>query len=313
MGAASAAVLCQLLLLAFCIDTRLELAATRSGGRRELRADDDSDSGVGDAGDDAELRQQMRAVRAEVSQLREDGRALRTHYLTMADELKAAGERVDALGAELELFKMAQPPDPPPPPPPPQDPTASAPGQNDRDGARRRAQRVSAEVAHIIRVETRACPSSGCRTPSHRDESDTGRRMMQEAVLGACAATDLQCRTAQIAAACCDAPRGEVCSANGQPQSCGSSCASVFLPFWSDFHAALGKDAAVFEPTVAMCEASAGIEVSIAMQLGVECTDGSAATGDCVPECTEDLHGYLMLLSVVRKQSIENVSPAPYF
>ena len=68
----------------------------------------------------------------------------------------------------------------------------------------------------------------------------------------------------------------------------------------------------MFEPTVAMCEASAGIEVSIAMQLGVECTDGSA-TGDCVPECTEDLHGYLMLLSVVRKQSIENVSPAPYF
>ena len=95
-----------------------------------------------------------------------------------------------------------------------------------------------------------------------------------------------------------------------QPQSCGSSCAAVFLPFWSDFHAALGKDAAVFEPTVAMCEASAGIEVSIAMQLGVECTDGSA-TGDCVPECTEDLHGYLMLLSVVRKKL--NVSPAPHF
>ena len=33
------------------------------------------------------------------------------------------------------------------------------------------------------------------------------------------------------------------------------------------------------------------------MQLGVECSDGTPAA-DCVPECTEQLHGFLMLLNI---------------
>jgi hypothetical protein len=37
--------------------------------------------------------------------------------------------------------------------------------------------------------------------------------------------------------------------------------------------------------------------VSLAEQLGVECADGTAAA-DCVPECDETVHGYLMLLNI---------------
>lgn len=36
---------------------------------------------------------------------------------------------------------------------------------------------------------------------------------------------------------------------------------------------------------------------SLAEQLNVECSDGTA-TSECVPECTESYHGFLMLISI---------------
>eukprot|EP01046_Picozoa_sp_COSAG06_P045722 COSAG06_NODE_6363_length_2965_cov_4.461968_5_plen_99_part_00 len=42
--------------------------------------------------------------------------------------------------------------------------------------------------------------------------------------------------------------------------------------------------------------------MSIAQQLGVECTDGTS-TADCVPECSEELHGFLLLLNIAGDDS----------
>ena len=46
-----------------------------------------------------------------------------------------------------------------------------------------------------------------------------------------------------------------------------------------------------------MCEAAASIAPSLAQQLNVACSDGTAAS-ECVPECCELLHGALMLLNI---------------
>ena len=49
---------------------------------------------------------------------------------------------------------------------------------------------------------------------------------------------------------------------------------------------------------VALCTASAhASRPSLAEQLNLQCTDGTAAA-ECVPECSELYHGYLMLLNI---------------
>ena len=53
---------------------------------------------------------------------------------------------------------------------------------------------------------------------------------------------------------------------------------------------ALGEAAA---PTVP----ASGTSLSLAEQLNVQCTDGTA-TEDCVPTCTADLHGFQLLLNI---------------
>ena len=49
---------------------------------------------------------------------------------------------------------------------------------------------------------------------------------------------------------------------------------------------------------MALCEATTlSQSLSLAEQLNVQCTDGTA-TEDCVPTCTADLHGFLLLLNI---------------
>jgi hypothetical protein len=110
-----------------------------------------------------------------------------------------------------------------------------------------------------------------------------------------CSAADLPSRTDAITAECCDEP-SEDCT-GGYPRTCNAGCAALFLPFWDDCHSALGKDSRNFEPVVALCEASALVAPTLAEQLNVECSDGTAAAA-CVPECSEELHGFLMLLNI---------------
>ncbi len=112
--------------------------------------------------------------------------------------------------------------------------------------------------------------------------------------------SDLDSRSAEVTQACCDEPE-EDCT-GGYPHSCNADCAATFLLFWEECQTALGKDSRDFERVVALCTASAGTSgtasrLSLAEQLNLQCTDGTAAA-ECVPECSERYHGYLMLLNI---------------
>jgi hypothetical protein len=183
--------------------------------------------------------------------------------------------------------------------------------------ARRRTQRAGAgaEAAQILKIQTRHsvnpadCPvSSGrvglaeCQDPAfercHREAcapilEGHRRRMQAAANPQACTAETLPARTTAVNSACCSSDE----CIEGHPDTCSTACADVFLPWWRDCEASLGKSAVQFEPTVQLCEAAGGTSISIAMQLGVECTDGTS-TADCVPECSEAYHGFLMLLNI---------------
>jgi hypothetical protein len=181
------------------------------------------------------------------------------------------------------------------------------------DGQRRRAQRdtVGAENARILRrqVTTINCPAhdgrfglTECQDPAfeacHREACVSilsGHRRMQAAAGEPCSASTLARRTAAVNSACCSSVAD--CT-NGHPVTCSTACAATFLPWWRDCEVALGKDGRMFEAAVELCEAADGTGASVAMQLGVECTDASVVDGDCIPECTEELHGFIMLLSV---------------
>eukprot|EP01046_Picozoa_sp_COSAG06_P054737 COSAG06_NODE_9843_length_1805_cov_5.563306_1_plen_524_part_01 len=181
-------------------------------------------------------------------------------------KLSAVDERIGTLEAQVERLSRA--------------------GKGDR----RRTQRTGAvggEAARIIIRNTAPAPS----TPGGR--GGRGRRAQS---VGTCAAADISSRTQAITAACCDDPSAG-CSGGGTPQTCNAECAGIFLPFWDECQSALGKARRVFEPVVVMCEAVENETPSLAMQLGVTCTDGTS-TDDCVPTCNEDIHGFLLLLNI---------------
>ena len=116
---------------------------------------------------------------------------------------------------------------------------------------------------------------------------------------GICSPSDITSRSTEIQSRCCDEP-DEDCT-SGYPHTCNAGCAAVFLPFWLDCRSALGKDSRQFEPTVALCEAAAPAGdsgTSLAEQLNVQCTDDSLSASDCIPDCTPELHGYILLLNL---------------
>ena len=93
---------------------------------------------------------------------------------------------------------------------------------------------------------------------------------------------------------------------------CNLGCAAVFLQFWNDCAALLGANKALYANAVAACQAtessaritpspsaspSGGTGASLARQLNLVCADG-AKTEDCIPHCSEALHGSLLLLSI---------------
>jgi hypothetical protein len=177
------------------------------------------------------------------------------------------------------------------------------------ESERRRAQRMGgAETAHIITIETTAAfcaPSTGrprladCQNPSFERCHHAicvpileGHRRLQDE---ACTPQTLQARTAAVTAACCLAEQD--CE-RGHPRTCTPDCAGVFLAWWDDCEVALGKDGRRFEATVEMCETAIGTGASLAMQLGVQCTGAEVSDRNCIPECTEELHGYVMLLNI---------------
>ena len=112
--------------------------------------------------------------------------------------------------------------------------------------------------------------------------------------------SDLESHSAEVTQVCCDEPEEDCTS--GYPHSCNAGCVVTFLPFWEECRTALGKSSQHFEPVVALCTASAGSSgtashPSLVEQLNLQCTDGTTAA-ECVPECLEAYHGYLMLLNI---------------
>ena len=108
---------------------------------------------------------------------------------------------------------------------------------------------------------------------------------------GTCAAGAVAARADAINTACCD-ESGEDCSA-GHPHTCNEDCAAQLLPFWDDCQEALGPESASqFGSAVALCRPP-----SLAEQLNVQCTDGTP-TEDCVPTCTRELNGFLLLMNI---------------
>eukprot|EP01045_Picozoa_sp_COSAG04_P019455 COSAG04_NODE_1890_length_5298_cov_7.441239_3_plen_365_part_00 len=118
-----------------------------------------------------------------------------------------------------------------------------------------------------------------------------------------CKPADITTRAAEVTAECCDEP-DEDCD-GGTPHVCNEGCAAIFLSFWGDCRTALGEDSGRFEAAVALCEATVAsgaaagpsTALSLAEQLNVQCTDGTA-TEDCVPTCIADRHGFLLLLNI---------------
>eukprot|EP01045_Picozoa_sp_COSAG04_P007565 COSAG04_NODE_398_length_14962_cov_39.977461_8_plen_444_part_00 len=135
----------------------------------------------------------------------------------------------------------------------------------------------------------------------YNGDHSSGKHRRAQAAAQRCKPADLAARTAEITAECCDEP-DEDCT-GGTPHNCNAGCAAAFLPFWGECRLALGEDSGRFEAAVALCEAAApaapspATSLSLAEQLNVQCIDGTA-TEDCVPTCTADLHGFLMLLNI---------------
>ena len=302
---------------------RLEGAASpRASAQRGLLAEDDENRAEERAGraagaaaaaeerraDEASTATAMQAFGERLDELRRDvdlrddtcvsAAQFAAQFATLnatLDELRRSREVADARAEALEA-RVAD--------------LVRAEALEAQGAARRRTQRTSgaAEAAQILKIETVAisCPASSgrfglteCQDPAfercHRDAClpilEGHRRMQVGPQL--CTAQTLPARTAAVNSACC--PFGG-CSGH-HPDTCSAACAGVFLPWWRDCEVSLGKDGHQFEPTVQLCEAAGGTEVSIAMQLGVECTDGTA-TEECVPQCSEAYHGFLMLLNI---------------
>lgn len=120
-----------------------------------------------------------------------------------------------------------------------------------------------------------------------------GHRRMQ----GMCDVADVATRVVDINAECCDEP-DEDCS-GGYPHTCNAGCAQLLLPFWSDCRDALGQGAAKFEGAVGLCQSVApGPQGTVAQLLSVQCTDASISESDCIPDCVDELHGFILLLNI---------------
>ena len=129
-----------------------------------------------------------------------------------------------------------------------------------------------------------------------------GRRLQADSygTGGKCSATDLASQSEAINRECCDEP-AEDCS-GGYPHTCNAGCAALLLPFWRDCRGALGKDSGQFEPAVQLCAAAVGSAgaaggSSLAEQLSVQCTDGTAVE-ECIPECNAARHGFELLATI---------------
>eukprot|EP01043_Picozoa_sp_COSAG02_P022963 COSAG02_NODE_1211_length_13860_cov_3.931618_2_plen_1693_part_00 len=167
-------------------------------------------------------------------------------------------------------------------------------------GQRRRTQRTgdgADDQAHII-----------IRTAETSSAPTRGRRAQAGAQHGTCPAGTLEIRVAEVSDACCDADAGQgghrLLQADcALPGACPSEdCAATFSAFYEECAGELatmpGLPLNEYESLYESCRAMVQAESSLAMQLGVSCTEDGVSIGDCIPECAELTHGFLLLLNI---------------
>ena len=138
-----------------------------------------------------------------------------------------------------------------------------------------------------------------CRQP--KPQKNGHRRFLQASKK--CTAKSVTGRTNAVNKKCCQHPQD--CS-SGAPSVCTAGCAKLFLPFWIECAHLLStspKFIHSMKDTVTKCRAaedgahgSVGGGVSLARQLNLVC-DG-VAEDECVPQCSNQLHGDILLLNI---------------
>jgi hypothetical protein len=161
---------------------------------------------------------------------------------------------------------------------------------------RRRAQRAGGgQTVSIYTRQLTRHPDGGPGRGLRRRAQATSGQM--------CDATTVSVRAAAVTAMCCDEP-DEDCSA-GHPATCNADCSDVLLPYFTDCQLAMpAEEAKVLHGVLQLCqvaiverEEAAG--ESLAMQLLLSCDTGAGAdVDDCVPVCSEALHGDLLLANI---------------
>ena len=83
------------------------------------------------------------------------------------------------------------------------------------------------------------------------------------------------------------------------PAACPSeACAATFVHFYDDCGGELVGELDQYTSLYVSCQDMRQSSSSIAMQLGVKCTESGVSDADCIPECTAEIHGYTLLLNI---------------
>ena len=287
------------------VETRLELAAQKQGDHTARRGlENDEDSPVTVTQTEAIVADRVEAVVTEMrGELDAANRKGARELLNATEHFGAQVQRLERDVDNLRSRRRAQGAEPEPEP------------EEYVQLIKRTA--TTGSVCHEASCTPGGTTADGsfdygiCSDPAraccYRDAcAGHGGRRMQADGYGTggtgskCSAADLSSQSDAINVECCDEP-DEDCS-GGYPHTCNAGCAALLLPFWRDCRSALGKDSRQFEPAVQLCAAAGGNTgaaggSSLAEQLSVQCTDGTAAE-DCIPECNVERHGFILLLNL---------------
>lgn len=201
--------------------------------------------------------------------------------------VKAANSALQKRVGQLEAGQETAPP------PPGGSANSSAP--------RRGLQRVDhtkAVICHVRRMTTRR--GAAVTAGDLADLGMTGRRRNAEAPDEMCPLADMDTRLELVTRGCCDGAAGNCTS--GIPQACDEQCAMVLVPFWEECGRAVRgryEKATVRRISEAVDQCESGVRgESLAVQLGLSCSDAELEMEECVPACYEGLHGDLLLAEI---------------
>ena len=221
-----------------------------------------------------ELREQMRNIgrdcHDEAARSAEDERGRLKAVLEISEKVTMLEKHTEALQVQVDELKRTS-----------------------DDDERRRMQRTTDadSTAHII---IRNTVSSAVASMGR------GRRRSQEE--HPCDGRSLPKRVVAVGIVCC-ASSGDghrrMQADCALPAACPSeACAATFVDFYDDCGVNLAEQLGEYTPLYESCQGMRQGSSSIAMQLGVECTEDGVSDGDCIPECNVEVHGFLLLLNI---------------